>query len=625
MRILDSAAVPFDRRLLILLAAFLAALLPASDSHAVKECLPLSPLSKSEIRTHLVGHKLSGYSVAQKKYWTESLLLNGVTDFRNNKGKQSLGRWWLEGARLCFSYGSQTGKTCKTVHRPPKRCDTFKYALIDEAGELTSAIYRTDRFASSGSASSSTSELDRAIAREKAWNAKTRIGVQNALIWSGDYNGKLDGDFGRGTRKAIRSFQASLGQNQTGYLTKAQIRKLEQQRKAAVAAVGFEMVYDIETGIEIGIPKHLFPRRSADDVGMVYKAANGSAIEELSLISMRGHRSAARDLFNRLLRIDGVGPSAYSVFKDDWFVISDEHNGIGIYIATWFADNTVKGFMLTWPSSRRDVYQPIAAAMFNSFERIPGRVMDNARPARDPAANRPPRRSETAKLGTGKAPQSQARPRAQDDPPPTSNDTKSTGTGFVVSAKGQILTNAHVVDGCAAPVIAGKYPAKAVAVNDDVDLALLKVTGGRWDNIAKFSPAPARLNSDVTVVGYPLYGLLGGLNVTRGSVSSLTGLEGRLGEFQMSAAVQPGNSGGPVVDAFGAVVGVVRSKLDAIKVAESIGDIPQNINFAIRGETAKLFLLGSGVEFQVEDQDQRLAPADLADLASGFTVLIECR
>ena len=93
-------------------------------------------------------------------------------------------------------------------------------------------------------------------------------------------------------------------------------------------------------------------------------------------------------------------------------------------------------------------------------------------------------------------------------------------------------------------------------------------------SLARFSARPARLNADVTVIGFPLHGLLGGLNVTRGAISSTSGIKGDDDYFQMTAAVQPGNSGGSVVNELGAVIGVVVSKLDAIKVAEVTGDIP---------------------------------------------------
>jgi S1-C subfamily serine protease len=207
--------------------------------------------------------------------------------------------------------------------------------------------------------------------------------------------------------------------------------------------------------------------------------------------------------------------------------------------------------------------------------------------------------------------------------PQPSATQASSGTGFVVSGDGYILTNAHVVDGCTTLKFAGLF-AEVVAESPEFDLALIHAPDWTGTGIATFSPTPAKLNSDVTVVGYPLAGILSGLNVTRGSVSSQMGYGGLAGGMQITAPVQPGNSGGPVLAADGEVVGVVVSKLNAQVVADATGDIPQNVNFAIRGELAKLFLFQHGIDPSLGTSDEPVSPVDLADAASDFTGFIEC-
>ena len=213
-------------------------------------------------------------------------------------------------------------------------------------------------------------------------------------------------------------------------------------------------------------------------------------------------------------------------------------------------------------------------------------------------------------------PSSQSQPEQERQP-------KSNGTGFAVKADGHFLTNAHVIDGCTTLKIDG-FPAKILAQSNDFDLALLKAKDRPVEQVARFSPSPAKLNSDVTVVGYPLAGILTGLNVTRGSVSSQLGLGGEVTAMQITAPVQPGNSGGPVLAADGEVVGVVVSKLDAQLVADATGDIPQNVNFAIRGEIAKLFLTQNGIEPALGISNSPVLPESLAEIAAGFTAFIEC-
>ena len=94
--------------------------------------------------------------------------------------------------------------------------------------------------------------------------------------------------------------------------------------------------------------------------------------------------------------------------------------------------------------------------------------------------------------------------------------------------------------------------------------------------------------------------------------------------MQVTAPVQPGNSGGPLLDLSGNIVGVVVGKLDAVKLAELTGDIPQNVNFVISAGVAWAFLDAYGVPYETADSDKQLDPAVVVDRARGFTVLIEC-
>lgn len=197
------------------------------------------------------------------------------------------------------------------------------------------------------------------------------------------------------------------------------------------------------------------------------------------------------------------------------------------------------------------------------------------------------------------------------------------GTGFLVSTEGHVVTNRHVVDGCSTLAIDGR-PARLLAADATFDLALLQVAPLAGDRPAAFAANPARLNSDVTVAGYPLPDLLGGLNVTRGSVTSLKGLGGDGINMQISAPVQVGNSGGPVINGAGQIVGVVVAKLDVAAVARRYDDMPQNVNFAIRGEIAKLFLSQNGVDPIIAGAGAGVAPEELAEIAQGFTRLITC-
>ncbi len=134
-----------------------------------------------------------------------------------------------------------------------------------------------------------------------------------------------------------------------------------------------------------------------------------------------------------------------------------------------------------------------------------------------------------------------------------------------------------------------------------------------------------RPGDSIVVVGYPLRGFLASeANVTTGTVSALAGPDDDRRLFQITAPVQPGNSGGPVLDASGNVVGVVMAKLDAIRIARATGDIPQNINFAISAGIVRSFLDAQSVPYDTAPSTDELRPAELAVGAKAFTVVVEC-
>src|SRR5262249_50906676 len=94
--------------------------------------------------------------------------------------------------------------------------------------------------------------------------------------------------------------------------------------------------------------------------------------------------------------------------------------------------------------------------------------------------------------------------------------------------------------------------------------------------------------------------------------------------IQITAPVQPGNSGGPLLGEDGSIVGVVVGKLNAIKMAEATGDIPQNVNFAVSLGTLQSFLNANAIAYSLDDGSQKKSTVDIAAEAARYTVLLEC-
>ena len=205
----------------------------------------------------------------------------------------------------------------------------------------------------------------------------------------------------------------------------------------------------------------------------------------------------------------------------------------------------------------------------------------------------------------------------------------SSGTGMAVSTAGLVLTNHHVINGCGQLAVrAGDGQAGSATVeafDAKNDLALIRTTM-HFNDVARFrtDSRPPKLGESVGVVGYPLTGFLSSApKATFGEVTSLAGAGDDYSRLQISAPVQPGNSGSPVLDASGSVIGVVVAEA-AMSVAAIAGNVPQNVNFAVRGEVAQTFMRDHGVSFATADLHDRLNTEDVADKGQKVAVLIVC-
>jgi TPR repeat protein len=201
------------------------------------------------------------------------------------------------------------------------------------------------------------------------------------------------------------------------------------------------------------------------------------------------------------------------------------------------------------------------------------------------------------------------------------------GTGFFITDDGYLISNYHVIkDATQIRLITtdGIIRAEVVAVDATNDLALLKATG-------QFSPLPiansrgVKLGNTVVTVGFPNPDIQGfSPKFSKGDIASLAGGADEPRYFQISVPVQPGNSGGALVDEHGNVVGVVSAKLDELAVLEASGSLPENVNYAVKSSFLLKFL-GSKTDvlnkLKAPHADERKV-TDIVNEVQGATVMV---
>ncbi len=222
-----------------------------------------------------------------------------------------------------------------------------------------------------------------------------------------------------------------------------------------------------------------------------------------------------------------------------------------------------------------------------------------------------------------------AKPRAlaPGEVPPHAQQTSS-GSGFVV-AEGRVMTNHHVVEGCTyvrLRTTGGRdVDAQVVRTDADRDLAVLSTAADIGPALAFRSGPEVRRGESVITYGFPLAGLLSsGPTLTTGDVSALAGMSDNVRQYQISAPVQPGNSGGPLLDLAGNIIGIVVSKLNAQRIAARTGDIPQNVNFAVKSAEALEFLRGLNITPRLAETTALRPAAEVGEVAHPSTVFVRC-
>jgi TPR repeat protein/V8-like Glu-specific endopeptidase len=238
-----------------------------------------------------------------------------------------------------------------------------------------------------------------------------------------------------------------------------------------------------------------------------------------------------------------------------------------------------------------------------------------------------------------------AKSQPKQNQPPTSSGS---GSGFFVSKLGHVVTNEHVVRNCGSVTIGDsankQVRAKVLATDKRNDLALLKLSSTDMASadtkslIQKLGIQVVPLSSNgllrsddvelgerLMVAGYPFGDIFSDtIKVTGGMVSATKGWGDDSRQFQMDAAVQPGNSGGPVYDENGSIVGVVVAQADRRTAEKTLGVLPENVNFGIKASTLRQFLTTNSLPTKWSQRSERMSSRDIAKIAKNQTVMVVC-
>jgi len=432
-------------------------------------------------------------------------------------------------------------------------------------------------------------------ALERGWSRDQKKQYQTYMVWTGDYEAAIDGDYGRGTRKAIKQFQTREGFEDTGYLTEAQLVILKQRYDDTIAMLGIDTLRDLDAGIEIKYPSKLVEFGRFEPPFVHYKP-KGTSKARMMLISQQGGRDTLKSLYDIMETLDYIPPEGYRKRRRDWFVLSGRNDSMVSYTYAKTANGEVKGFTLVWPPEMDSVMRPLATAMYNSFTPLDGYVLD-----------------ENLGIGNG-GEQSVDLSTGLDTAQPA-----RAATGFFISADGVVLTHVANVDACKRVTIGDGVDVALVARNTKLGLAVLKPTAAFTPrSFALFSSEVPKMGTEITVAGFSFPDVMDVATLNYGTLTATSGMLGNPENLRVSAFLESGDAGGPVLDNRGAVIG-----MELLKSPEN-ANLPEYVNFALKAATITQLLDRYKLTYGRSTAIDVVAPEDLAFMAGDFTVKVSC-
>jgi hypothetical protein len=309
-----------------------------------------------------------------------------------------------------------------------------------------------------------------------------RLAIQSDLVWSGDYNGGVNGDFGDRSIAAVKAFQKKHKGKETGILTPQERELLAASVKGQREQVGWTLVEDdVMPGARLGIPAKFAVKSERGASGTRWFSARGEIQIETFREKMGGTQLAT--LFDEMKKNPSNRRVEYNTINADFFVLSGLQGLKKFYVRVQLKDNEARGMTILYDQAMDGIMEPVVIAMSSAF----------------------------APFGNGAA--------------ETARRKVEYASGILVSTAGHVVTERQATDGCNVIIVAGRGNAERIAEDKTSDLALLRMHG-----VSDVRPLPLSAESpkgaDLTLVGVSEPQMQAGGNAVSVSQAKLRGVEG---------------------------------------------------------------------------------------------------
>ena len=420
--------------------------------------------------------------------------------------------------------------------------------------------------------------------------------IQTALQWYGFYRGGIDAQFGPGTRSSIQNWQRSVAVEPTGFLTSRQRVMLVGGMNDAIARFALGPFRDEAAGIEITLPLGMVAFERHESPFSHLREINGSGMRVL-LISQEGSQSTFYGLYEILQTLEVIPLEGARDRGRDRFTIDGRSATARAHVEARLGGGQIKGWILLWGPSADTDAEVIMATMRDSFRPIDGVLPSNM----GATASTVSRRDLIAGLDVRRPVRSR--------------------TGFFIDSVGSVVTSAEAVQGCGRVTIDEAYQASVRAIDAGLGVAVLSPQDPLVPlAFAQFAQGVPALDSEIRVSGFSYQDTLTRPIVTFGRLSDLTGLNGESDLRRLTLTAQPGDSGGPVFDGSGSVIGMLLPR------PETPGRmLPDDVNFAVSSEAIQRVARGGGITPSLSRSTTGSMSAEmLTRMSADLTVLVSC-